>query len=63
MIIELDGGQHNEDKNIKYDNKRTKILEKAGFKILRFWNCDVFENLSGVLETIYLELKNDPSPK
>ena len=49
-MIELDGGQH-ADQEIN-DNRRTQVLEKDGFKVIRFWNNDVLTNLEGVLETI-----------
>ena len=52
LIIEIDGGQHNEKDNIKYDNIRTQYLESAGYKVIRFWNNDVFENIEGVLSEI-----------
>ena len=48
LIVEIDGGQHDTD----IDSNRTKFLEQHGFKVLRFWNNDVLENLEGVLETI-----------
>ena len=50
IIIELDGGQHVEDR--QKDRERDKLLTKAGFKVLRFWNNEIFENLDGVLERI-----------
>jgi len=49
-VIELDGGQHADQE--AYDNHRTRILEKDGFKVIRFWNNDVLSNLEGVLEMI-----------
>lgn len=52
LIIELDGGQHNFDKNVSYDNQRTMFLEGLGYKVLRFWNNDINENLEGVLQQI-----------
>ncbi len=57
LVIELDGGQHNEDKSIKYDEKRTKFLEDNGFKVIRFWDNDIFKNMDRVLETIYDTIK------
>lgn len=56
LIIEIDGGQHNENKNIEYDRKRTEFLESKGYKVLRFWNCDIDNNIEGVYETILKEL-------
>ena len=50
LIIELDGGQHNEfgEKDIPI----TKELEKEGYKVLRFWNNEVINNIEGILTII-----------
>ncbi len=40
-IIEIDGCQHYEDENLKYDEKRTLFLESLGYKVLRIDNSDV----------------------
>ncbi len=61
LAIELDGGQHNE----AIDAPRTQIIEAFGYRIIRFWNNEVFENLEGVIETIQRELaiaRNSPLP-
>ena len=50
LIIELDGGQHNEFN--EKDIIRTKILEQDGYKVLRFWNNEVIKNIDGVLTVI-----------
>ncbi len=55
LIIEADGGQHTE--NAAYDDLRTKYLESEGYRILRFWNHEVFNNIDDVLEQIYFHLK------
>ena len=60
LIIELDGGQHNDLESKNYDNKRTKFLENSGFKVIRFWDDEVFTNLVGVLETILSNLGTSP---
>ncbi len=60
LIIELDGGQHAEQ--LQQDQLRTEWLESQGFKVLRFWNNDVFENIEGVLESILRELSPSPDP-
>jgi len=59
LIIELDGGQHNENAT---DAKRTAWLESQNFKVIRFWNNDVLRNPGGVLTAILLHLKMTPSP-
>ena len=48
--MELDGSQHADD--VHYDTERSRFLESAGFKVLRFWNNDVFDNIEGVIEVI-----------
>ena len=52
LIIELDGGQHNEPTNIEYDQKRTQYLNEKGYRVIRFWNNDIDENLEGVYQSI-----------
>ncbi len=49
-MIEVDGGQHANQET--YDRERTLMLEKEGFKIMRFWNNDVLTNMDGVLGMI-----------
>jgi very-short-patch-repair endonuclease len=56
LTIELDGGGHNDDEQRRYDRERTKVLESAGIRIVRFWNHDVLNDLDSVLEVIYAEL-------
>lgn len=58
IIIEVDGGQHNEYK--EYDNKRTKWLENQGFIVLRFWNNEVLKDIDAVIERIYNNMKESP---
>jgi very-short-patch-repair endonuclease len=53
LIIELDGSQHAEDRNKIKDDERTRWLAAEGYRVIRFWNNDVVENIDGVLETIY----------
>ena len=51
MIIEVDGGQHLEQE--AYDRRRTIFLESKGYRVLRFWNHEVLEDLDAVLEVIF----------
>ena len=55
LIIEVDGGLHSDAAG--YDARRTKWLNEHGWRVLRFWNNDVSENLDGVLERILQELE------
>jgi very-short-patch-repair endonuclease len=52
LIIELDGGQHNTLDGMTRDSARSRHLEAEGFRILRFWNVDVFQNIEGVVDMI-----------
>ena len=53
LAIELDGGQHSPEA----DAPRTEVIEAFGYRLIRFWNNDVFENIEGVLEIIREELQ------
>jgi very-short-patch-repair endonuclease len=55
LIIEVDGGQHAESES---DQVRDAYLASEGYRILRFWNCDVLGNLDGVLQTILASLNS-----
>jgi very-short-patch-repair endonuclease len=50
LIVELDGGQHDHDR--ERDADRSRVLEAMGYLALRFWNHDVMRNMDGVLEEI-----------
>jgi len=52
LIIEIDGGQHNEEREKERDEERTMSLEERGYRIMRFWNNEVMTNPEGVLERI-----------
>ena len=52
LAIEIDGGQHYEDKAVAYDQARTQYLHSVGIRVLRFTNVDIDTNLNGVILTI-----------
>jgi len=56
LIVELDGSQHLEQK--EYDDERTKYLEFRGYRVLRFWNNDVMNNMDDVLKVIWSVLND-----
>src|SRR3546814_13043605 len=60
VVVELDGGQHAE--TTRSDRERTRVLERAGFTLLRFWNHEVFENPEGVLPVILATLQERATP-
>jgi very-short-patch-repair endonuclease len=58
VIVEIDGGQHGMNTQSASDRKRDAHFAECGFRILRFWNSEIDENLDGVVETIARELRN-----
>lgn len=56
LVIELDGGQHNDAEVRCYDEARTRWLDAQGFRVLRYWNHDVLEEVGAVVEAIWIAL-------
>ena len=56
LIIEIDGGQHYSAEGINKDKIRDDYLRGLGFRVLRFFDKEVFENFNGVIERIYENL-------
>jgi very-short-patch-repair endonuclease len=59
LIVEADGGQHAEP---GADDRRDALLRSEGWRILRFWNNEILENRSGVLQRIVDSLGQSPVP-
>ena len=57
LVIEVDGDSHG--MQTAYDEERTAFLESKGYRVLRFTNDDVADNLAGVL-TIVADALNSP---
>jgi very-short-patch-repair endonuclease len=61
LVVELDGSQHQQ--RADYDRERTEVLESLGYRVLRFWNNDVLDDLESVVDALLLELRRGrPSP-
>jgi very-short-patch-repair endonuclease len=57
----LDGESHI-GKEVRDENRR-KVLAAAGFKVLRFWDTEVYDDLDAVLELIWRACTaGSPSP-
>jgi very-short-patch-repair endonuclease len=56
LIIEADGGQHNESRQ---DALRTAALERWGWRVIRFWNYDVLLSTDSVQQVILAALMED----
>jgi len=57
LIIELDGSQHLDQ--TEYDSERTKFLEAQGYRVIRFWNNDVLNDINGIIRSIQFALEAD----
>ncbi len=60
IVVELDGGQH--QAQWEYDNDRTRWLQFAGFRVIRFWNNQVLSETDAVLQAILIALTKEISP-
>ncbi len=53
LASEIDGGQHADSLT---DAARTRMIEANRYRLIRFWNTEVLENIDGVIEAILAEL-------
>jgi very-short-patch-repair endonuclease len=56
LIIEVDGSQHVDQQD--YDAERTAFLSAKGYRVLRFWNKDILNNIEDVMATILQAISN-----
>jgi very-short-patch-repair endonuclease len=61
LIVELDGGQHAEYR-AAHDQQLTEVLDGLGYRVIRFWNNDLFENIGEVLRQIVEACQKAPHP-
>jgi very-short-patch-repair endonuclease len=52
LVIEVDGGQHAAAAGRTRDKRKERFLRQRGYRILRFWNNEVLENLEGCLALV-----------
>ncbi|MEI6554359.1 MAG: phosphoribosylformylglycinamidine synthase [Paludibacter sp.] len=62
LVIEVDGGYHNDPEVIEYDKLRTQLFEEYEFKVIRFTNEEVLNNIDNVLNSIKSELTSYTPP-
>lgn len=53
LVLEIDGSQHFEEKDLAYDEKRTHILEQRGLLVVRIPNNEVNQNFDNTC--IYID--------
>src|ERR1051326_748210 len=68
VVIEVDGGGHGEARQAAFDKARSAYLKSRGYRVLRFWNNEVLQEIEGVMTLIYEAVHQqvpphpDPSP-
>ena len=53
LVVEVDGGQHNDAAQAEHDDVRDAVLRREGFTVIRVSNGDVNTNLDGVMVAIH----------
>jgi len=52
LVLELDGGVHTEERQIAHDVNRDANLVALGYRVLRFTNDQIQNELASLLETL-----------
>ena len=59
LVIEVDGGYHNEPIQQQDDQMRTEFMERKGYTVIRFKNEEISNNLQEVIMRIKEQLFNE----
>ncbi len=60
LVVEVDGDSHAGRES--YDAERSTYLGKQGYRVLRFANSDVMNNMEGVLAVVEQAIRTAPLP-
>ncbi len=60
LIIEVDGGYHNEKEQIELDEARTKVINEYCVTVIRFTNDEILFDIHSVIEKIIAALSTSP---
>jgi very-short-patch-repair endonuclease len=61
LVIEVDGSQHGGDVQSDHDVVRDRILNRKGYRVLRFWTGEIRRDLGSVVDRIVQALETAPS--
>lgn len=59
LVIEVDGGYHDDLRQKYHDDLRTEELNRMGFRVIRFTNDEVYNEIEKVIGKIKNELQNE----
>ena len=57
LVIEIDGATHSTEAELARDSSREAFLVSRGYRVLRFRNAEVYEEMDGVMETVLAALE------
>jgi len=57
LVIEVDGIGHAEPDEIIRDTQRTEYLKSLGWRVIRFMNVEIFDEIDPVIDAIWHHLK------
>jgi very-short-patch-repair endonuclease len=57
VIIEIDGRVHQDTETRKNDRQRTVWFNSEGYKVIRFWNSTIINDLNSVVNKIIEEVR------
>ena len=63
LVVEIDGGYHNDPEQTELDRQRTNFLQSKGFSVLRFTNEEVIGNTNETLDVIKNALAHLSTPE
>jgi very-short-patch-repair endonuclease len=58
LVVEVDGATHSTDEEITSDERRTAFMLKQGYRVVRFTNAEVYDQLDRVCEAIIVAIDN-----
>ena len=57
LVVEVDGATHSTEAELTRDAAREAFLISRGYRVLRFRNVEVYEEMDGVMETVLAALE------
>ena len=63
LIVELDGEPHRYERKLRHDLERTAYFAEHGYRVKRYWNNVVHEDIERVLRDIGSEVQRGTSPR
>jgi very-short-patch-repair endonuclease len=52
VVIDVDGATHGSDAEVAYDKRREAYLKRRGWRLIRFWNREIYRELDRVMDVV-----------